>query len=310
LRPVVYVSPFVPADWIAAHGLLPRRIVPGARGGGDARPGACPFVEDARESGLDVFTTTCDQARRSAEEAPDAFLLNVPHTTTLASIRLFREELERLSRWLVARGGERPDDGKLVRVLTEYDDGRRALLQARGLLTGRAWAREAVAHFARGRPAFTPGEADESRAGIPVALVGGPVWGPHDAIYELIESAGGEVVLDGTETGERGIAAPYDRRRLGEDPMGELVDAWFGAIPDAFRRPNTELYRWLERGFAKRGVRGVVFVRCVWCDLWHAELERLREWSDLPVADVDLTGESGSLGRAETRIQALLDAIR
>ena len=55
-----------------------------------------------------------DQARRSAVEAPDRFLLNVPHTVTPAAHRLYRAELDRLSGWLVAQGGAvdpgRPDE--------------------------------------------------------------------------------------------------------------------------------------------------------------------------------------------------------
>jgi len=295
--------------------------VPGAAA--DARPGACPFIEDARAAGIRIFTTTCDQARRCAEEsAPDAFLMNVPHTVTAAAHRLYRAELGRLSRWLVAQGGGVvPDNRTLVEIMKAFDDARAALRAARGGMSGRDWARAATAFFATGRPEFSPGNGTAPRRSgkKPVALVGGPLWGPHDAVYEIVEAAGGEVVLDGTETGERGIPGPYDRRRLaaadhadggGDDPVGEMADAHFGAIPDAFRRPNADLYRWLDRGFRERGVRGVVFVRSVWCDIWHAELARLKEWADVPVVDVDLTGESGSRSRTETRISALLDAVR
>jgi len=288
--------------------------VPESTGAADQLPGACPFIEDAREAGIRIFTTTCDQARRSAEGAPDAFLMNVPHTVTPAAHRLYRDELHRLSAWLVANGGTAPDAQALVETLRAFDDARAALRAARGGMSGRAWARAAAEFFASGRPEFSPAGGPTNGAapgrGTPIALVGGPLWGSHDAIYGLIEASGGEVVLDGTETGERALPGPYDRRRLADDPMGEMADAHFGEIPDAFRRPNADLYRWLEAGFASRGVRGVLLVRCVWCDLWHAELARLKEWADIPVVDVDLNGEHGELSRTETRIQALLDAIR
>jgi hypothetical protein len=273
---VTYVSPFVPAEWIAAHGLSPRRITP--RAAADPRSGACPFAEDATAAGIDIVTTTCDQARRSAEEMPGSFLINVPHTITPAARGLYEDELHRLSDWLVDRGGEVPDDRRLAATMIECEDAR-------------------------------PTRPPTLGTGVPIALVGGPIWGPHGDLKRTIEDAGGEVVLDATETGERGLPRPFDPTRTIEDPFTEMVDAYW-SIPDAFRRPNDDLYRWLETRFAARGVRGVVFVRCVWCDLWHAELARLKEWTDLPVADVDLTGESAALPRAETRIQALLDAIR
>ena len=300
----------MPADWIAAHGLVPKRIVPASTGAADQMSGACPFVEDAREAGIRIFTTTCDQARRTSEAAPDAFLMNVPHTVTPAAHRLYRDELARLSGWLVANGGTAPDGDTLVATLRAYEDARAALRAARGAMSGRAWARAAAEFQASGRPEFAPTNGSAPRRAVPIALVGGPLWGPHDAIYGIVEDNGGEVALDGTEAGERGLPGPYDRRRLADDPVGEMADAHFGAIPDAFRRPNDGLYRWLKAGFAERSVRGVLFVRCVWCDLWHAELARLKEWAEIPVVDVDLNGEKGELGRTETRIQALLDAIR
>jgi len=147
-------------------------------------------------------------------------------------------------------------------------------------------------------------------AGVPLALVGVPLWGAHRELYRLVEEAGGEVVLDGTKTGERGLPAPYDRRSSSDDPLLEIAAAHHGSMVDAFRRPNHRLYQWLDHGLREREVRGIVFLRCAWCDMWHGELGRLTEWSPVPVVDVDLSGDRGGLARMETRIQALLDVIR
>ena len=59
------------------------------------------------------------------------------------------------------------------------------------------------------------------------------------AFFDLVERAGGRVVLDATEGGERTLPRPFDPARLAADPFEELADAYFDAIPDAFRRPNS-----------------------------------------------------------------------
>jgi hypothetical protein len=71
-----------------------------------------------------------------------------------------------------------------------------------------------------------------------------------ERVFDVIEQSGGRVVLDGTESGLRTLPAPLQRRRLRDDPLLELMDAYFGAIPDAFRRPDTALYQWLTRELA------------------------------------------------------------
>ncbi len=297
-RRIAYTSPFVPAEWIAAFGLSPFRVLPA---GGASREeglprGACPFahafareVEALARAGRirgAVFATTCDQMRRAAEalDAPGSalFVFNVPHTwKTPAAAGLYLEELKRLGRFLVGLGGKEPAREALVETCLRFDRERRALLEGRQL----------------GR-------------GIPIALLGGPLWGEHRGIYGLVERSGGSVALDWTEWGERTLPAPFRRRFLLEDPLLELGEAYFGSIPAPFRRPNSMLYAGLSGEIRSRGIRGILLVRPLSCDFWQAEAARLAEWSSLPVVDVDLAGEAGSMGRAESRIQALMELLR
>jgi len=90
--------------------------------------------------------------------------------------------------------------------------------------------------------------------------------------------------------------------------MAALSDAYFGAIPSVFSRPNSRLYRWLARELPASGARGVVLLRYVWCDLWHAEAARLREWLKVPLLDIDLVGRE-ALARSRTRLEAFLEGI-
>ena len=91
--------------------------------------------------------------------------------------------------------------------------------------------------------------------------------------------------------------------------MSELGRIYFAGLPDAFRRPNSELYRWLQRELGARGVRGIIYRRYPWCDIWHAELARLREWARLPVLDLDLHGEDGVEPLASGKLQSFLEAL-
>src|SRR5512137_2960200 len=95
MKAVLYTSAYVPAEWIAAHGLDPVRLVPSDQT--DVPPalnreGVCPFLRAFVSEALAypnaaaiVLTTTCDQMRRSFDVVTHAgraptFLLNVPHT--------------------------------------------------------------------------------------------------------------------------------------------------------------------------------------------------------------------------------------
>ena len=53
-------------------------------------------------------------------------------------------------------------------------------------------------------------------------------------------------------------------------------------------------------------LRGIVVVVPPWCDLWRAEIPRLREWAPVPVLALDLAGDEAPASAA-TRIQAFLE---
>ncbi len=326
MKTVVFSCPFVPAEWIAAHGLSPRRIVPsiprGAAPSGSLQ-GLCPFAEAfARYAGGDVVvaTTVCDHMRRIVElpplsDGPPLFLMNVPTTwETVAAQKLYVSEVRRLGRFLEEQGGRAPTEAELTRVMIDFDDCRTALRAARPFLPARGFS-EAIACFNggdRGSVAKLPQSGEMSHpGGVPVALVGGPLLGHHFELFDAIGEAGGSVVLDATGTGERTLPPPFDRRRIGSDPFSLLTESYFGTIPDAFRRPNSALYVWLRDLLAERGVRGILFIRHTWCDTWHAETQRLKEWCDpIPLLPIDTGGDSRIDGRTLSRVLSFLEVLQ
>lgn len=328
MKKIIYTCPYVPAEWIAAHGLQPSRIIPDSAGaaGTYCAEGVCPFVQGFinevitdKQAGGVVITTVCDQMRRAYDilvrrcDVP-LFLMNVPNTWQNVSVqKLYINELKRLGRFLIGLGGKLPSDDTLSDIMLEYDTTRIIILGAGGYLPSRQYA-EVIAAFARNGSDLDLNniKAPEPQIeGVPLAIVGGPLMKQDFEVFDIVEQAGGHIALDATETGQRGMCAPFDRRGLRGKPLLELASAYFFGIQDASRRPNSGLYKWLKCRLTEREIRGIIFHRYLWCDMWHAELQRLKDWSDIPVLDLDMTGNNEiAKQRTTNRIRAFLETLQ
>lgn len=329
MKTIIYTCPYVPAEWIAAHGLRACRLFLERTKPDSAlarAEGVCPFVRsfvgevtnNIQADGV-VVTTVCDQMRRAFDiivrncELP-AFLMNVPSTwQSLESQKLYIHELKRLSRFLMRLGGEPPSKETLAKIMLEYDGARKSVLAAREYLSARRYA-EAIAAIGLDGPDKTLDAVSAAKpptGGVRLATIGGPMIRQAFDLFDMTEQSGGRIVLDATETGERGLCAAFDHRRLRDEPLMELAGAYFGGINDASRRPNSELYKWLRQELASRQVQGIIFRRYVWCDLWHAEVQRLQDWSNLPVLDIDTGGDNDNEQlRTANRIRAFLEMLQ
>lgn len=326
MKTVIYTCPYVPAEWIAAYGLRPSRLLLDGSdsASGPARiEGTCPFVRSfigevtghVKAGGV-VVTTVCDQMRRSfdilaAGCGRPVFLMNVPSTwQSRAAQKLYIDELERLGRFLTVIGGTSPSDDALAEKMAEYDSARKSIMKLRPHLSARRYA-ETIAAFGRDGPGELPVDNEPPVDGVPLAIVGGPLMKKDFDVFDIVEESGGRIVLDATETGERGMCAPFDSRGLGEDPPAELARAYFGGIQDASRRPNSGLYEWLKYEVAGRGVNGIIFHRNIWCDMWHAEVRRVKDCIGLPVLDLDSAGDKqADRQRMTTRIRAFMEMLQ
>lgn len=325
---ILYTSLYVPDVWINLHGFFASRVIPA---GVSRRPGVldgqgvCPFTRSfvaevvaASDAAGIVMTTVCDQMRRAFEIAAQessipAFLMNVPSTwQSDASRQMYRDEMNRLSDFLVTVGGQRPPSKTLARPMLEYDRIRTSLLAMEDKLSPRRFA-EVADDFQETcvfRPHVIADAPPVSREGIRVALVGGPRRREDLALFDLVAESGGYVALDASENGIRGFCRPFDRDRLAEDPFGELADAYFDGIVDVSRRPNDPFYEWLGARLQERQVRGIILHRYLWCDLWHAEVERIRQRFGLPLLDLDLDGHNLLTdARTRTRIAAFMEML-
>jgi len=157
-----------------------------------------------------VLATTCDQMRYVAamlEQRGDrpVFLLNVPSTWQTPAARLYLDELRRLGRFLGHLGGKTPSGEELTHVMLALDRVRaedRANSRgptARGELS--RWG-DSCTVAPGGGSATAP-----NGAGRPAGDSGGPLLETDCEFFALVERAGGRVVLDATEHGQRTLPA-------------------------------------------------------------------------------------------------------
>jgi len=348
---IVFTNPWVPMEWIKAHGHEPRGVwsLPDSVAGAAAE-GVCPFAHRLR--GLAsaprarpvVFTTACDQMRRAADavredQAANIFLFNLPATwQTPAARRLYHTEMKRLGRFLEGLGGQTPTAERLAWVMSEYDELRssvRAFVRRKPARESAAMLNDFFARLSErlsnsgtverppgptalpsktAPPVFPSSEAtgtSGSAHGVPLAVVGGPLLPAQWDLFDAIESAGGCVVLNATEPGERCLLPPLPATfQVSSDPLLALCDHYFDHITDAFQRPNSRLYQWLGLQLAERRVRGIVLWVHVGCDLWRAEAASLREAFGLPVLVLDSPEARGGGLRDLNRLGAFLESLR
>jgi benzoyl-CoA reductase/2-hydroxyglutaryl-CoA dehydratase subunit BcrC/BadD/HgdB len=163
-----------------------------------------------------------------------------------------------------------------------------------------------------------------------LAVVGGPMTARDLCVLDMIEQGGGRIVLNASESGQRCLPGVWNGNRgqtpisqtkstsvpdfpvpdFPDSPLTTLAAAYFGAIPDAFRRPDDLLHEYLRRELAARPVRGIVFVRQAWCDLWHAQASRIRAAFDLPLLDLDVSCPDSASANLSNRIQSFMEVLR
>ncbi|HOW66543.1 MAG TPA: 2-hydroxyacyl-CoA dehydratase family protein [Candidatus Paceibacterota bacterium] len=317
---IFYSSPWVPAEWIKAHGFEPHGIWSAAADPTITKPeGVCAFAQQFPaflktfpHTAL-ILTTACDQMRRAADIADRSqarvFLFNLPATWQTPSVQqLYLSEIERLGRFLVKLGGRAPPPEELETVMLEWDRRRQTLRDLLPRVRPRQAAELLMKFFDDGTvPALLP--PTPSR-GVPLALIGGPILQSQLDLLDRLESVGGGVVLNATEPGERCLLPPLPPRLPGQRPIVVLANHYFAHSIDVFHRPNSRLYNWLATRLDERHVRGIILSAHVGCDLWRAEAASLREAFGLPVLLLD-EHEIRNVGpRDLTRLGAFVESLR
>jgi benzoyl-CoA reductase/2-hydroxyglutaryl-CoA dehydratase subunit BcrC/BadD/HgdB len=237
------------------------------------------------------------------------FVFDVPATWQgSAPRRYYESELRRLGAFLVRLGGRRLTDEdihSLINASAAAAERRRASVTTHSnapCLEDSSCGSEAALSSGQGRSGL-------SRCRVPVAIAGGPLGASERLLVNMIDSAGGRVALDATESGERTLPVFSRLRKAEERPETILADAYFGSIPDIFARPDSRFHDWMERMTRERGIRGVIVFVHLWCDRWRAEVQTLRDRLPLPVLLVSSGNELAS-EHVWARIEAFLEVVR
>jgi benzoyl-CoA reductase/2-hydroxyglutaryl-CoA dehydratase subunit BcrC/BadD/HgdB len=313
---VYLTSPWIPTEWIRAHGHEPRNVLYEENFSHHTPPisaGVCAYAKrfgqfaDSQPDAAVVFTTACDQMRRTCDTAifrgqSRAFLFNLPAS---AAQEIYRAEVKRLGNFLVEIGGSSPTAEFLQHELLRANETRRLLLEAAPVASARSFA-EAIALFHR-QGTFSAPTRCMAEGKFPLALIGGPLSRADWEWFDLIESFGGRVALNATKIGERSLCPFFEN---GRDPFDALVTGYFKNIVDGFQRPNARLYSWLKPRLVSRHIRGIVLWCCTGCDLWRAEAQTLREAFGLPVLLIEADEGVGVSSRDRTRLQAFVETLK
>jgi benzoyl-CoA reductase/2-hydroxyglutaryl-CoA dehydratase subunit BcrC/BadD/HgdB len=332
MKTVAYSCPFVPPEWIAAHGLRPRLLVPRSLGTGAAAgptAGVCAFARAAAQAAIAekdidayVATSLCDQRRRAMELAgrqskKPIFMLHVPAACQAPKVeKLYAAELQRLGQFLVRLGGKEPSRSELAGSILAYSLAR-AKLAARAASVNARQAAEAFWSLGengpdpKSKPWLSRMHLDDHivHPGVPILLLGSPLTREGLVVLDLVEQAGGRVTVNATENGPAIVPGSFHVLQRRASLLDQLVRAYYRHIPHPFSRPNDRLYEWLADALKTSQARGILFIRYVWCDLWHAELARLKERCGVPVVDVDLTAGDDTVARLAGRVQALMEML-
>lgn len=316
---VILTSPWIPVEWVRAHGLDAQGIWFAEKFRQAVPPlsaGTCAFAESvvqfagSRAGAAFVFTTACDQLRRGFDEvffrdAAGVFLFNLPATQTPAARRIYHAEMERLGQFLQGVGGAAPPPEKLQAEMAVADQVRRSLRAAAPSAEPGSFVRAIARFYADGSFSSPAPARPEGR--VPLAMIGGPLSRADWPLFDAIETAGGLVVLNATDTGERILCPAFQECK---DPFASLADGYFDNLADVFQRPNARLYSWLKPRLLARRVRGLVLWCFTSCDLWRAEMQTLRETFRLPLLLLEVDGGTGLSARDANRLQAFVETLK
>lgn len=291
MRRIVHCSNRVP-DWlIRAAGFEPEMYQPGRTIPDGPVPdieGVCPFArmfvnDTCRRDDTDgiVFTTECDQMRRSAEFAGSikpVFLMNVPATVTEHGSELYADEVERLAGFLVNElGGTMPAPETL-----------RSVIERRPDETGRA--------------------AAEGAGRNKVMLLGGHVCVPVGVFRTLLDDYALDVVAETLSQSGRGLDACATTGVDSAALVRSAAKMQFQDGCDIHQRPNNKFHSVVRSMVDELNPDGVVLLRQTWCDRWYLEMLRFRETLGISLLDVELNGPSID-ARAVCRVQAFAESL-
>jgi benzoyl-CoA reductase/2-hydroxyglutaryl-CoA dehydratase subunit BcrC/BadD/HgdB len=296
MKTVIYNSSYIPREWIRIHECIPKKVTVISENQLSSE-GKCSyassFMKTMKEQEADaiIITSTCAQMRHSAEQMndfPPVFLFNMPVTWQApAAKKQYINELHRLSIFLTGISGQCKEKN-LRATMIEYDLIRSELKSLKEKMQAKQFL-ENIFEFNNKGCIKNNSTANSKHAQhrIRIALTGGPLTNNHLQLFDVFEKNNISVLLNCTENGEWSLGEKFRKKPLLDNPFMELADSYF-AIPEIFRRPNNKFYSRLKKEVAEYNIQGLIINRYPWCDLWLAEVERIKNCLNIPVLDLEM----------------------
>ncbi len=294
----------------------------------------CPYVESCD---LVIGETTCDGKKKAYElfgELAPVYVMELPQMKRPADQALWRGEIDRLVAKLEEVTGRRLTAEALSKAIKEVNDKRRALQRLNAArkaspvpISGKDALLAVQVAFYDDVPRFTQmvnAIADELEqriaagtgalpAGAPRVLVtGSPMSIPNWKLHDVIEKAGGAVVMEELCTGSRYYEKLVDETATDIDGMLDAVAEKYLDINCACFTPNPGRTEDVVRLAQEYGADGIVHYALQFCAPYQIEattIERAAQKAGLPVLRIDTDYSMEDVGQLSTRVEAFLEMI-
>ncbi len=145
-----------------------------------------------------------------------------------------------------------------------------------------------------------------------VLVTGSPMSIPNWKLHDVIEKAGGAVVMEELCTGSRYYEKLVDETATGLDGMLDAVSEKYLDINCACFTPNPGRMEDVVRLAQEYGAKGIVHYALQFCAPYQIEatsVERAAEKAGIPVLRIDTDYSMEDIGQLSTRVEAFLEMI-
>jgi bzd-type benzoyl-CoA reductase N subunit len=349
-----YFSALVPVEIISAAGFIPIRMKgnvkePITKADTYMETIVCPFVRNAFDTTLKgrfdflegiVFPHTCDSFSRTYDiwthnlTLPYFHFLNIPHLTDDASLEFFKEVLATFMKTLQRFTGNKISDKSLAAEVRAHNKNRKTMRELYGLrksdpplISGVEMTKVLVAAMSLPSDESTEltnqvieevkrRETSSGEKSARIMIVGDQI--DDTDLIEIIEKAGGQMVMDDTSVGSKvywsggdviqesidGIAERYLRKIKFPTIYTDTGKTYQDNLEERFGH-----IRQLIKDFK---INGVILFIYRYCDPYGFEVPAAKRYIEslgIPVLYLEDEYSTSTLARLKTRIEAFLEMI-
>jgi len=354
-----YICLYPPIEIITAMGMVPFRIFgdmsePITAADQVSTTVVCPFLRSIIDLGIkgkfdfldgavgahtcDIGMTTIIAWRDYIKDAPFTHLIDVPHTDHAPAVDYFEGQINFFKTHIEELAGEKLTDDKLKKACELHNKQRKLVRELYDLrksdppkLNSMENLEVMVSLFSlpveEGNELLEEVIKDVRERSIKPAkkkarlLVWGPVF-DNTSLYELIESAGADVVVDDTCVGTRAfwadVNAPYDLHALAQRYLVDIKcprtyrDTQHQEIERNYDKDLDSRFSYLKKAVTDWHVNGAVLQSVKYCDTHGYEVPNLRHYLDtlgIPSIYIEHDYSERSLAPIKTRVEAFVETL-